>query len=104
MFKSAIIQDIHLGNLTKADGYLAVTTRFFPRFLARAQIDDYIATLAPDKKLLRDFKKASDKLGHNAAFLHVDYQRRFVARVGGAGDTLLGAPGVLLQARGVLSS
>ena len=77
MLKPAVIGEIQDGTITKENGFLCVVTRYYPRFLARNRIDEYVALLSPTKKLLADFKNASRRIGHDAAFLKIDYQNQF---------------------------
>jgi uncharacterized protein YeaO (DUF488 family) len=77
MLKQAVISEILDGTIGKSDGFISVVTRYFPRFLPKDKIDEYVAQLSPTKKLLADFKNASKRIGHDPAFLKVKYQERF---------------------------
>lgn len=46
MLKPAVIREIHQGQITKQQGHLVVATRFYPRFLPRAGVHEYISDLA----------------------------------------------------------
>lgn len=78
MLKQGSVNDIKRGKLSREDGHLAITMRFYPRFLKKELRDEFIADMAPDKELLHDFNAAAKRLGdHNAAFEECDYFHRF---------------------------
>jgi uncharacterized protein YeaO (DUF488 family) len=78
VLKQASVSDIKAGRLSRDDGHIAITMRFYPRFLRKELRDEFIAEMAPDKELLHDFNAAQKKLGeHNGAFAESDYQNRF---------------------------
>lgn len=77
MIKQGSLQDVREGKITKADGWLCLTTRYYPRFLKTHEIDEYVSDFAPSKKLLTEFKNKAKRVGHNAAFEAVDYQNKF---------------------------
>jgi uncharacterized protein YeaO (DUF488 family) len=75
--KPGTLKDITAGKVSRRDGYLVVVTRYYPRFLRRDLIDEYVAELAPSKELLKDYKEAEHAVGHDAAFAKVNYVKRF---------------------------
>lgn len=78
MLKQGAVADIKNSTLSKDDGYLVVTMRFYPRFLKKELRDEFICELAPVKELLADFNAAQKKLSnHNMAFADTDYESRF---------------------------
>lgn len=83
MLKQAVIREIHQGKITKEQGHLVVATRFYPRFLPRASVHEYISDLAPSRTLLKEFKEAAVKVGHNRAFIEVHYEQRFTLSAAG---------------------
>jgi uncharacterized protein YeaO (DUF488 family) len=78
MLKQGSLEELRAGVIGKTDGWLALTTRFYPRFLKPSEVDEYISDLAPSRQLLAEFKRKSEAVGHNAAFLAMDYQKKFV--------------------------
>lgn len=78
MLRRASVWDIHHGRVTREKSYLAVVMRFYPRFLKRTMIDEYIHDLAPPAELFADFKAKDRKLkNHNSAFYLSHYEKRF---------------------------
>jgi uncharacterized protein YeaO (DUF488 family) len=78
VLKQGTVPDIKRGSLSRSDGYLAITMRFYPRFLRKELRDEFVADMAPRKELLKDFNAAAKRLGdHNQAFPEVDYENRF---------------------------
>lgn len=77
MLRGATLGEIQNQQISAGDGYLVVTSRFYPRFLARSKVDEYYACLAPSKDLLKEFKRESEKVGHDAAFQAMEYEKKF---------------------------
>jgi uncharacterized protein YeaO (DUF488 family) len=77
MLKQASVDQVRRGELTRKDGYLVITMRFYPRGLRKALRDEYRADLAPDPALFKDFKRWQLRLGHEAAFERSRYEKRF---------------------------
>lgn len=78
MFKQATIEDIANSRITKLHGHVVVVTRYYPRFLKRNRIHEYLSVLAPAKELLHDFKDAEEIQGdHDKGFESIDYESRF---------------------------
>jgi uncharacterized protein YeaO (DUF488 family) len=75
--KQASVADVKNKSLKHNGGYVAITMRYYPRFLKKEYRDEFICALAPVKELLRDFNEAQRKVGHNEAFPAVDYESRF---------------------------
>jgi uncharacterized protein YeaO (DUF488 family) len=78
MLHQATVTDIKNKRVTKLHGTIVVVTRFYPRFLPRNLVNEYFSELAPNKKLLDEFKKMEKNLDdHNQAFEDVDYESKF---------------------------
>jgi uncharacterized protein YeaO (DUF488 family) len=66
------------GMISKREAHLVVAMRHYPRYTPKALIDEYARELAPEAELFKEFKEKDRELkDHNAAFDHVDYERRF---------------------------
>jgi len=50
MLKQASVSDIRKGTLTKAQGYLSICMRTYPRGLKKELTDEYRSDLAPSFK------------------------------------------------------
>lgn len=58
--------------------YVVVVMQYYPRFLSKEKIDEYVHSLAPSRELFTDFKSVEKELGsHNEAFEKVEYEGRF---------------------------
>ena len=78
MLQRASVQDVKSGKISRAQAYLAVAMRFYPRFLRKEWVDEYIRALAPPADLFKSFKELDRKLAnHNSAFYQVEYEKRF---------------------------
>lgn len=78
MLKQGSVADIKKELLRRDNAHIAVTMRFYPRFLRKELRDEFISELAPAKELLREFNEAQKRLGdHNSSFAAVDYESRF---------------------------
>jgi len=78
MLKQAAVKEVKRGTLSRDDGYIVITMRYYPRFLRKELRDEFLADMAPKKELLDDFNAAQKRLGtHNEAFPAVDYEGRF---------------------------
>lgn len=78
MLKQATVEDISNSRITKRHGRILVTTRYYPRFLKKKFVDEYLAILAPTKELLTEFKESEAALeNHDQAFEKVSYEEKF---------------------------
>ena len=78
MLKQARVEDISKNRITKLHGHIVVVTHFYPRFLKRKFIHEYIHELAPTRALLKEFKNQEELSGdHDAGFSEVDYESKF---------------------------
>jgi uncharacterized protein YeaO (DUF488 family) len=79
MLSRASVRDIRDRRLSRRYGYLVVVMQYYPRFLARTQIDEYVRSLAPSRDLFANFKaKERETKDHNLAFQEVSYEARFM--------------------------
>src|SRR4051812_7343595 len=77
MLKQGTVTQLRKGELSRKDGFIAITMRFYPRGLKRELRDEYIRDLSPDTNLFKEFKKFQKTIGHEAAFKKVNYEKRF---------------------------
>ena len=78
MLRRASVWDIENERVTKDKFYLVVAMRFYPRFLKREKVDEYVRALAPQAELFTEFKSKQRKsANHNSTFYLVDYESRF---------------------------
>lgn len=89
MLKQASVRQLRSGEISRDDGFIAITMRFYPRGLKKDLRDDYLNSLAPDEKLFRQFKIAQKTVGHNEAFKKVNYEKRFHLTAQGLDDLRL---------------
>ncbi len=60
------------------NAYRVVVMQYYPRFLAKAKIEENIHALAPQRTLFTQFKaKEKECRDHNLAFEAVNYESRF---------------------------
>ena len=79
MLDRASIAEVKANRISKADGYLVVAMRMYPRFLAKELTDEYSRHLSPDAVLFgryREFKKQSGQ--QNQAFQLAGYEQNFM--------------------------
>ncbi len=77
MLRQASVAQLRDGEISRRDGYVALTMRFYPRGLKKGLRDEYRSDLAPEKALLADFRRWMLKVGHDAAFRKARYLERF---------------------------
>ena len=78
MLKQASIADLKLSGLDKNNNHLVVVTRYYPRYLKKSAIHEYLGSLAPPKELLHEFKAAEkERHDHDEGFTGIDYERKF---------------------------
>lgn len=84
MLYRASVKDLKDRRITKRTGHIAVVMQYYPRFVPKEGIDEYLRTLAPDRELFTEFKaRARELKDHNRAFAEVEYEKRF--QLSGAG-------------------
>jgi uncharacterized protein YeaO (DUF488 family) len=78
MLRRDSVHNIQSGRLSRKDAYLVVTMLFYPRFLKKDLINEYVHALAPPADLFTEFKKLDRQIkNHNTAFNGVNYEARF---------------------------
>lgn len=78
MLKQARVEDISKNRVTKLHGHIVVVTHYYPRFLKRKLIDEYIKDLAPTRELLTEFKETEKSAGdHDQGFEAMNYESKF---------------------------
>lgn len=78
MLRKGCVKDLKSGRVSRELGYVAICMCRYPRGLAKEHIDAYIHELAPTQELLDEFHAERKRLdNHNAAFLAMNYQKKF---------------------------
>jgi uncharacterized protein YeaO (DUF488 family) len=78
MLRRVSVWDIESERVTREKFYLVVVMRFYPRFLKREKVDEYIRALSPQPELFSEFKTKERKIAnHNSSFYQVQYEARF---------------------------
>lgn len=78
MLYRASVQDVKDERISRRRTHLAVVMQYYPRFLAKDRIDEYVRALAPQRGLFTEFKAKDRELkDHNRAFELVQYESRF---------------------------
>jgi uncharacterized protein YeaO (DUF488 family) len=78
MLRRASVSDVKNGKISTEKSYLIVVMRFYPRFLKRDLVDEYVRALSPSAELFSRFKAKDRELAnHNSAFYLVKYEERF---------------------------
>jgi len=79
MLRKGCVKDLKSGRVARELGYVAVCMCRYPRGLPKSVIDTYSHELAPTQELLDEFHAERKRLdNHNAAFLSMNYQKKFV--------------------------
>lgn len=87
MLKQARVEDISKNRITKVHGHIVVVTHYYPRFLKRKLVDEYLKDLAPTKELLTEFKETEKSAGdHNAGFESMNYEAKFTLSESGLAE------------------
>jgi len=78
MLYRASVLDVKQGRVNSRYGYLVVVMQYYPRFVKKDLIHEYLRVLAPEKELFTEFKALARETGdHNRAFEEIGYQKRF---------------------------
>lgn len=77
MLKQGSVAELRSGEISRYRDYVVVCMAFYPRGVKKELIDEYRTHLAPDKDLIKDFKAAEEKAGHDEAFKITNYDARF---------------------------
>jgi uncharacterized protein YeaO (DUF488 family) len=78
MLRQASVSDLLSGRISVLDGYIVITMRRYPRFVARGLRHEYISDMAPQPELFSEWlsiKRRTDD--HEAAFVESKYESRF---------------------------
>lgn len=87
MLKQARVEDISKNRITKLHGHIVVVTHYYPRFLKRKLIDEYIKELAPTRELLTEFKETEKTAGdHDEGFEVMNYESKFTLSESGLAE------------------
>lgn len=83
----ASVAEVKLSNVSRADGYLVVAMRVYPRFLPRDLTDEYTKSLAPEAGLFARYRALKKESGQqNQAFQAAGYEQTFGLTEEGTGD------------------
>jgi uncharacterized protein YeaO (DUF488 family) len=78
MLYRAAVRDVKEGRISRRYSHIVVVMQYYPRFLGKDKVDEYVKALAPDKALFTEFKaKDRETKDHNGAFAAVNYEARF---------------------------
>jgi len=77
MLKQACVADLKSGRVSRADGYIVLAMRRYPRGVSKTLRDEYLSCLGPQAELLNDLHAHKKTLPHNDAFDKADYESRF---------------------------
>ncbi|MEW6056594.1 MAG: hypothetical protein AB1540_08255 [Bdellovibrionota bacterium] len=78
MLKQCSAQDLLKKKVTRANGFIVICMRHYPRYLKKELRDSYSAKLAPSEELFTEFNSLKTNLGnHNAAFRIANYESKF---------------------------
>lgn len=78
MLYRAPIQDLKDGRVSRRHTYTVVVMQYYPRFVPKNLVDEYLRSLAPEKELFREFKDHERAIhDHDRAFREVAYEERF---------------------------
>lgn len=78
MLRQASVSDLITDRVSREKGYVVITMRRYPRFVARELRDEYLTTMSPEVKLHESWLSAKRRYrSHNGAFGRVHYEERF---------------------------
>ena len=78
MLKQATVEDVSNKRITRIHGHVVVVTQYYPRFLRKNLIHEYVRDLAPTRELLKEFKSEERESGdHDEAFDDISYEEKF---------------------------
>lgn len=87
MLKQARVEDISKNRITKLHGHIVVVTHYYPRFLKRKLVDEYVKDLAPTRELLTEFKENEKAAGdHDGGFEAMNYESKFTLSESGLSE------------------
>jgi uncharacterized protein YeaO (DUF488 family) len=83
----APVRDLKSGRISRRYSYTVVVMQYYPRFVTRELVDEYVHSLAPDRELFTEFKTLSRELkDHDRAFSETRYEDRFNVSGHGASE------------------
>ena len=78
MLDRASVAEVKAGKISRADGYLVVSMRLYPRFLAKELTNEYVKGLSPDETIFCCYREFKKQLGdQNRAFQLAGYEQNF---------------------------
>ena len=81
------VKELKAGALQRRYGYSVIVMQYYPRFVKKELVDEYLRTLAPERELFSEFKALDRELGdHDLAFEKVHYEERFSLSTAGDED------------------
>ena len=88
MLRQASVHEIKTGKIPRKNTHVVIAMHTFPRGVAKALFDEYVASLSPGPALFNDFyaHKKNKKEPHNEAFVSCGYERRFGVPAQGLGE------------------
>lgn|GEM_PF-720551 len=87
MLRQASVSDLITDRVNRDKGYIVITMRRYPRFVARELRDEYLHTMSPDVKLHEAWLGAKRRNhDHNGAFARVQYEHHFTVSDPGWAD------------------
>jgi uncharacterized protein YeaO (DUF488 family) len=79
MLYRAPVKALTSGTLSRRYSYTVVVMQYYPRYLKKEMVDEYLHDLAPPRELFTEFKKRDrETKNHDLAFQEVRYEERFV--------------------------
>jgi uncharacterized protein YeaO (DUF488 family) len=94
------VLEVKSGRISRRAGHLVIAMQYYPRFIRKEQVDEYLHSLAPARALFTEFKSRDrDLKDHNRAFEDVRYEERF--RLGAEGAAELARLSELSKTRDV---
>jgi len=77
LLKQACVADLKAGRFSRADGYIVLVMRRYPRGVSKKVRDEYLSCLGPEAGLLNDLHAQKEASPHNEAFDRAAYESRF---------------------------
>lgn len=78
MLRQASISSLITEKVSRDKGHVVIAMRRYPRFINRKLRDEYLPSLASDKKLFEDWLSAKRRYqDHDGAYRRVQFEKRF---------------------------
>jgi len=78
MLRQASVSDLITGRASREKGYVVIAMRRYPRFINRALRDEYLPSLAADRKLFEDWLSAKRRYqDHEGAYKRAKFESRY---------------------------